>query len=193
MSDTRTAPGRSSRHDDAAQLADGGVVNPLAGGPKLYGALAGAPSQSSPLRPVDQAYANGVNVLMVRDKIQLAGAAAASQVSLGLVGWDTIIDPQASAIWRTALGAGVTFTVGDVTFPGALLGPVDASVVGAIGLISNLALTLVGFFQPLWQALGYADAATARLVGAKCELLATTAGAAATGTLAWQIHGAARI
>jgi hypothetical protein len=169
----------------------GAAPSPQAATPKLYGIYVGTPLQSAPVIPVDQAYANGNVGLMVRDVINLNAAAAASVISLGLVGWESVIDPFLSWTGFPALGAGVTLGVGDVTYPSALMSAVAASAPTKLSLLTSLAIA--NYFLPTWQLLGYPDLPTARLVGPKCELLMTTAGAAATGAIAWEIVGAPRI
>jgi hypothetical protein len=157
---------------------------------KFYGSLVGTPQQSVPLRQVDKAFANGLNAMMVRDRITLAAAPSGSVVSLAVVGWDAVIDPWAFNIYHGAMGAGVLGTLGDVTYPSALMGTTDFSTQ------SGVQAGLQGFpnapMLPVWQSLGYPDLATARLVGPKCELLLTLSGGAATGVILWSIQGEAR-
>jgi hypothetical protein len=185
MAETTTHPDRTppARSGDPAP-------QPQVAGPKLYGSLVGAVRQSVPPRPVDKAFADGTDALIVRDKIVLTAVTVGTPISLGLVGWDAIIEPVTSVTTYGALGAGVTFSLGDVTFPNALANGVPASSAGNTGIVSA---SWPNIYVPLWQQLGYASLAAAQAVGPKCELLMTIGGAAASGPVAWVIQGAPRI
>ncbi|HUO22698.1 MAG TPA: hypothetical protein VMU59_09310 [Caulobacteraceae bacterium] len=158
---------------------------------KHYGALVGAVKQLIPFRPVDAAFENTKDEVLVRDVVTLAAAPAADTIQLGLFGWESIIDPVSSDVLYDNLGAGTTLSVGDATYPTALLNAQGTSAAGTSKIGQINAKTL--WFAPLWQALGYASLAAAQKVGTNCELLATIGGAAATGNLAWSIKGQKRI
>jgi hypothetical protein len=160
---------------------------------KLYGSLVGAIKQISPMQPVDNAYERNNDAILVRDTITLAAAAAATtiQAIVGL-GWESVLHPPGCYVANGALGAGVTISLGDVTYPAALAA---ATAVNAAGTtLSGLpAVTIGNYWQPLWQQLGYASLTAAKAVGPQAELLFTIAGAAATGILTWQLSGVRRI
>jgi hypothetical protein len=173
---------------DAAVPAEGPAqLGPAA---KYYGTYVGTPLQSMPPRPVDEAYHHGAYKLMVRDSVTLAGAVVNGAISLGFLGWTAVIDPFNSQFANAALGAGVLLSVGDVTYPAALSAAASASAASGA---TRLQTVVAGYFQPLWQALGYPDLPTAQAVGQKCELLATITGAPATGFFAWQLVGSERM
>lgn len=157
---------------------------------KFYGSKVGSvilASQSTPL--VSIALKGGGNTVLIRDTIELAAAAAADTVSLGKVDWETIIDPTAaSSIWFDDLGTGQTISIGDATFPNALCNATDTSTAAGTALVMK-SVDVANYFKPLWQILGHASLAAAKLVASSCELLATNNAAAATGTLTWQIIG----
>ncbi len=158
---------------------------------KRYGSLVGAVKQVVPFRPVDSAYENTNDQVLVRDVCNLAAAPAADTIQLFITGWETVVDLFASQFGNDAMGAGVLLAVGDVTFPAALLTGQALSVAGQGRLFGAVSPAKYG--QPLWQMLGYADLKTARKVGPKCEVLGTLSGAAATGNIAWLAKGQARI
>lgn len=159
---------------------------------KRYGLLVGTPKQAFPTAIVDMGLENATDVILVRDKIILAAAPAADVISLGVIGWDSIIDPIGSDLYFDALGASTTLSIGDVTYPAALAAATDTHT--AAGSVKALkAITIGNWYEPLWQTLGYATLAAAKLIGNQCELLATIAGGAATGNVAWQLKGQRRI
>lgn len=157
---------------------------------KRYGILVGAVKQLAPMRPVDNAFENNGDVI-VRDVITLAAAPIADTISLGIMGWESVLDPADCDMNWDALGAGVTLSVGDVTFPAALAAATAANAAGSLKPLKTI--TNANFYQPLWSLLGYATLAAAKLVGNQCELLATIAGGAATGVVNWQFKGVRRI
>ncbi|MNO05668.1 hypothetical protein D3C81_2271520 [compost metagenome] len=57
-----------------------------------------------------------------------------------------------------------------------------ATAAGSFSLFKGV--DIANWFKPLWQVLGLP-----KDPGGKIELIATIKGAAATGTLAWSIHG----
>jgi hypothetical protein len=158
---------------------------------KRYGSLVGAVKQLTPTRPVDMAYENTRDMILCRDTILLAAAPANDTIQLAIVGWETILAP-GSMIWFDALGAATTLSVGDITYPTALVNAQDThTAAGNVNASKNL--TIDKYFQPLWQALGYADLKTAQAVGAQCELLGKIGGGAATGNVTWNLSGHRRI
>lgn len=158
---------------------------------KRYGSLVGAVKQLVPMRPVDTAFENGKDMILVRDTVLLAAAPIADTIQLAIVGWETVIDPVTSDIYFDALGAGTTLSVGDVTYPAALGAATATNAAGSMKALKTI--TIGNWFQPVWQQLGYASLAAAKLVGNQCELLGTIAGGAATGNVSWQFKGARRI
>jgi hypothetical protein len=157
---------------------------------KRYGSLVGAVKQLATFRPTDMAYEKTTDHVLVRDTILLAAAAIADTISLGFFGWETMLNPKGD-IWFDALGASTTLSVGDVTHNAALAAATSTAAAGSFNVSKTI--TIDKYFQPLWQQLGYADLKTAQAVGQNCELLATIAGAAATGNVTWQFTGQPRI
>lgn len=159
---------------------------------KQYGVYVGTPKQASPMRPVDAAYENCDAAILVRDKVEVA-AAAADTVQLAVLGWETILDPFECVFACDDLGAGGTIKIGDVTYPAAFANAVDtdAAALGRTTMLS--AVDINNYYKPLWEMLGYATLAAAKLVGAQCELLLTRNTTAGAGTLVWQMKGQRRI
>lgn len=158
----------------------------------LYGALVGTPSQATPITPADAAYAGSKDQVIVRDRIELVAAAAAATIRGAVVGWETVLDPYASHFSFDDLGVGNTLSFGNVTYPNALCNAQDvATAAGSASLLKSV--DIANYYKPLWEQLGYATLAAAKLIGDQCELLFTVNSAAATGTLVWQIKGAKRI
>ncbi len=158
---------------------------------KRYGSLVGAVKQTVPMRPVGEAYENSSDQVMVRDVINLAAVPINDTIQLLVTGWESVVDLFGSQFGNDAMGAGVTMTVGDVTFPAALLTGQALTAAGSGRLFGGAPPAKHG--MPMWQMLGYADLKTAKKVGQKCELLATIAGGPATGNLAWLVKGQSRI
>ncbi len=156
---------------------------------KRFGSLVGTPKQATRPLPTSSQYERGSDHVLVRDTITFAAAPIADTCQLATLPWETVISPGAT-LYNAALGAGVTISVGDVTFPAALAAATACNAAGSFLMTKTVAVGLL--FAPLWQMLGYADLATAKAVGAQCELLATIAGGAATGAMSWQMHGQAR-
>lgn len=162
---------------------------------KYYGSLVGAVKQLSPMRPVDMAFENSKDQILVRDTIELAAVAAGSTVQLAVLGWEDVLDPFACTFACDDLGTGGTISIGDVTYPTALANAVntDSAALGPTQMMSNV--DIANYFKPLWQILGYATLAAAQLIGSKCEVLLTRNTAAVTGTctVTWQMKGQSRI
>jgi hypothetical protein len=154
---------------------------------KTYGSLVGTLQQNTPPDVVPTALANSPDIIIVRDTIELA-AAATDTVSLCKVPWETVIDPFGSDFSFDDLGTGTTLSVGNVTYPNALCNAQDVATAAGTAKVCK-SLDVANYFKPLWQALGYATLAAAKLISAQCELLATVNTAAAAGTLTWQIKG----
>lgn len=155
------------------------------------GSLVGAVLNLVPPQPVDMALHRSTDRVLMRDTVLLAAAPIADVISLGSFGWETVLDPLECLLYFDALGASTTLSVGDVTYPAALAAATATNAAGNLRMMS--AVTIGNWFQPLWKLLGYADLKTALAVGSKCALLATIAGAAATGNVTWQMKGSARI
>lgn len=155
---------------------------------KFFGSIVGAvlsAVQSTPL--VSIAHRRGTDQVIIRDTIELA-AAAADQVSLCIVDWETVINPLQSTFWFDDLGTGNTVSIGHASFPNALCNAQDTSTAAGSALIMK-SVDIANYFKPLWQQLGFATLAAARAVSKQCELIATINSAAATATLTWQIVG----
>lgn len=159
---------------------------------KRYGALVGAVKQLSPMRPVDMAFENTHDKILVRDQYVAAAEVFTNTLQLAVLGWETVLDPVACDVYFDSLGANTTISVGDVTYPTALVNAQDThTAAGSVKLVKSTALDT--WFQPLWQLLGYATLAAAKLIGNQCELLLTFNTANATGKLSWQFKGQGRI
>lgn len=153
-----------------------------------FGSLVGAiisAVQSTPL--VSIALKGGGDQVLIRDTCEVA-ASAADTVTLGKFDWETIINPGASMFWFDDLGTGNTVSVGDASFPNALCNAQDTATAAGSALILK-SVDIANYFKPLWQQLGHATLAAAKLTGAQCTLLAKVNAAAAAGTLTWQILG----
>lgn len=163
---------------------------------KRYGALVGATKQNfiSGVGGLVDSYFERNNVaLLVLDTITLAAAPVADtiQAIVGL-GWESMLLPASCKIWNGALGAGVLLSLGDITYPNALINAQAASGAGStLTGLSNVSIASYG--QPLWAMLGYASLAAAKAVGPQAELIFTISGAAATGVLTWEFSGIRRI
>lgn len=159
----------------------------------LYGALVGTPSQAVPITPAPAAYAGSRDITIVRDKIELAAAAANTTIRAAVVGWETVLDPFACDFSFDDLsGAGATLSFGNVTYPNALCNAQDvATAAGTAKALKSVDIN--NYYKPLWEQLGYASLAAAKLIGDSCELMFKVNTAAATGTLVWQLRGAPRI
>lgn len=158
---------------------------------KRYGSYVGTPRNSNPPVLVDLGYEKTTDQVLVRDTIELAAAPIADQVVLGTMGWETIVDCDAGVVAFDALGASTTLSVGDVTYPAALAAATATNAAGSYKPCKSV--DIANYWKPLWALLGYASLAAAKAVGDQCQLLATIAGAAATGTVTWQIKGQSRI
>lgn len=116
-------------------------------------------------------------------------AAENDTVTLGQVDWDTVIDDVLSTIEFSDLGTSVTLDIGDVTYPAALMDGQDVATAAGSALICK-SVAIGNRKKPLWGMLGYASLAAAKLIGARCTLLASIKDAnPASGTLAWSIYG----
>lgn len=157
-----------------------------------YGIYVGAVKQLSPPQQVDSAYTRTFDEILVRDVITFAAAPIADTVeAISNLGWESVLDPGQCVAYWGAMGAATTFTFGDVTFPAAFDTGVAVSAAGKASLLS--VITPANYYQPLWQQLGYATLAAAKLVAAAATLKFTLAGGAFTGSLAWRLVGARRI
>jgi hypothetical protein len=154
------------------------------------GSLYGTPITSYPPIPVDKAYSRTNQEILVRDTITLAAAPAADTVLALITGWETVLDIY-DCFWSSAaLGAGVTLSLGDATYPTALDNAVASNA--AQQKQAGSAVTFGNYGKPLWALLGYASLAAAQAVAAQCTLLFTIGGAAATGVLSWRFAGERR-
>lgn len=159
---------------------------------KQYGSLVGAVKQLTPFQPVDAAFENTKDRVLVRDTVELA-AAAGDTVQLAILGWETVLDPNGCVFACDDLGVGGTISIGDVTHPTALANAVDTDTAALKATNMLSAVDIANWFKPLWATLGYATLAAAQAVGSKCELLLTRNTAAGAGTVSWQIKGNSRI
>ena len=153
-----------------------------------FGSLVGAvlsALQSTPL--VSIALKGGTDTAFIRDTCEVA-AAAADTVTLGKLDWESLINPVTSVFWFDDLGTGNTVSVGDASFPNALCNAQDTSTAAGSALILK-SVDIANYFKPLWQQLGHATLAAAKLTGKQCTLLAKVNAAAGAGTLTWQIMG----
>ncbi len=158
---------------------------------KQYGAYVGTPRNSAPPKLVPHGFENGSDHIIVRDTVELA-AAAADMVQLAVLGWECVLDPDGCKVWFDDLGTGGTISIGDVTYPAALAATVNTdSAAGNTNMLA--AIDIANYFKPLWQMLGYATLAAAKLVGGRCELLLTRNATSGAGTVTWQIKGQRRI
>ena len=154
---------------------------------KLIAAYATAAAAANPALN-DQARVGGEVRRLAHDYIT-ADAAADDTVQLGFVDWDTVIDDVLSEIQFSDFGTGVTLDIGDVTYPAALMDGQDVAAAAGSALIAK-SVAIGNRKKPLWGMLGYASLAAAKLIGARCELLATFKDANPdSGTLAWSIYG----
>lgn len=153
-----------------------------------YGSLVGVARNPATVRPtqVSSAHSRGTDHVLVRDQIELAAAPANDLISLAVLPSNTILDPDGCICWFDDLGAGVTMDVGDATNADGLTDGQDvATAAGSFNLMKSVGIE--NYFKPLWETLGMTEDP-----GGTIELFATILGAAATGTVAWQIKGQAR-
>lgn len=156
-----------------------------------FGSLVGAVKQLALMRPVDAAFENSKDVVLVRDTYELSTLTATSVIQAAVLGWETVLNPS-SKFWFDDLGTGGTVSLGDVTYPNALASSVNTdSAAGSSDALA--AVDIANYFQPLWQMLGYASLAAAKLIGNQCELLFTRNTASGSGTLTWQLIGSRRV
>lgn len=136
----------------------------------------------------DQARVGGQVRRLAHDYVTV-DAAENDTVKLAVLDWDTLLDPTLSIVEFDDFGTSVTLDIGDVTYPAALCDGQDiATAAGTANPCKTL--TIAKRRQPLWQALGYATLAAAKLVGSRCELLASFKDAnPASGTLGWTLYG----
>lgn len=154
---------------------------------KFYGALVGTLLRATPPSVSPAGLGNSPDIIIMRDKIE-AAAAATDQIQIAKVPWETILDPFGSDFSFDDLGTGTTLSAGDVTYPNALCNATDvATAAGTAKLMKSVDIN--NYYKPLWETLGYASLAAAKLIGAQCELLFTVNTAAAAGTLVWQVKG----
>jgi hypothetical protein len=154
---------------------------------KIYGSLVGQPLQnlqSSGFGAVSNRYKDGTDNVLIRDYVVFQGNVVGDQISFGSLKSNAYIDHGNSYMWWTALGAGVTLSIGDVNHPNALVNAVSVAAAGSEDFEMLWTPPWIG--QPLWQHLGYAADP-----GGNIELLGAIAGAnpANTQSLAWQIIG----
>lgn len=159
---------------------------------KQYGSLVGTIKQTAPFQPVDNAYENGKITRLCFDTVELS-ANAADTVQLAILGWETVLDCYGSIYSCDDLGTGGTISIGDVTYPTALASAINTDSAALANQKICAAVDIANYGQPLWQMLGYATLAAAKLIGAKCELLLTRNTAAGAGTITWDIKGVPRI
>lgn len=155
---------------------------------KLYGSLVGQgynPANSA-AKPVGFGLEKATNHVLIRDTIELAAAAINDTIFMGKYPSNTILDPDACKVWFDDLGTSVTLDIGDVNDPDGLVAAQDvATAAGSASAMKTV--DIANYFKPLWAQLGYA-----KDPGGLIELYATIKGAAATGTLSWQLKGSPR-
>jgi hypothetical protein len=158
-----------------------------------YGSKVGTLKQATRPTPIPSVFERGTDHILCRDTIELA-AAAGSLVELAVLPWETVISPS-SRLWFDDLGSAQTFDIGDVTYPTALVSGTDTGTAasGADGVAFLKSVDIANYFKPLWEMLGYASLAAAKLIGAQCQLLGRVNTNTATGTVTWQISGQARL
>lgn len=153
---------------------------------KYLGSLIGAILAARPAMLVSTALAGSPDKILARDTIELA-AAATDVVQAAIVPWETVLSP-ASKVFFDDLGSGTTLSFGDINYPNALINAQDvATAAGNADAMKSV--DIANYFKPLWQQLGYASLAAAKLIGPQCELLFRINTAAAAGTLSWQLIG----
>lgn len=153
-----------------------------------YGSLVGHAysGASAVATPTSSAHENGTDHIIARDTIELAAAPANDTIFLARVPSNTVLDPDECRVWFDDLGTSVTMDVGDSSNVDGLADGVDvATAAGSFNLM--VTVNIADFFKPVWQQLGYAADP-----GGYLDLYATILGAAATGTVSWQIKGQAR-
>jgi hypothetical protein len=154
---------------------------------KFYGSLVGQPLQNlaaTGFGAVSNRFVDGSDHVVVRDYVTFQGGAIGDTISFGLLKSAAYIDHGNSYLWWTALGAGVTLSIGDAAHPNALANALNVAAVGTQDFEVLWTPPWIG--QPLWQHLGYASDP-----GGRIELIGTIAGAGAANgqSLAWQIMG----
>lgn len=124
------------------------------------------------------------DVLLVLDRCTWTAAAdIGSTIALADVPSKIYLMPAACPLKYTALGAGVTLSIGDVNYPTGLVNALDVSTAGTADAMSQKAST--EWAKPLWQLLGYPSDP-----GGQIRLTAKIGGAnAAAGTLGYCLNG----
>lgn len=140
---------------------------------------AGAPHKQAP----SGVHKSALTLLVIDRAVWAAAADIGSTVDMVDLPSTCIPLPGDCPVIRTALGAGVTMSIGDATYPSGLVNALDVAAAGQADLLASKAASTWG--DPLWKLLGYpADPAK------NIRLRATFAGAnAAAGTLAYRISG----
>jgi hypothetical protein len=155
---------------------------------KFFGSLVGTPKQANRPVNVPSNLERGTDHILNRDTVTLAAAAINDTVQLAILPWETQIDPIGSDLYFAALGAGTFLQVGDITFPLALTAATATNAAGSVKI--GAALAIGNYFgKPLWQVLGYATLAAAKLIGTQAELLIKLTGGVGTGAVTWQLRG----
>ena len=160
----------------------------------FYGALVGTAYANTSATPVrtDHFHEKGEDNVLVRDRIELAGAVVTKTISLGKFPSASYFDPLACMIYHDDLGTSVTLDIGHAAVgsvaadPDAFVNDQDvATAAGSFSLFKSI--DIANWFKPLWQTLGMAADPVAEI-----ELIATIAGGTATGTVVWSFQGQAR-
>lgn len=151
-----------------------------------YGALVGTPSQGGGFTQIPSVFQNSKDGILVRDRIELSAAPANDLIFLARLPSNTVLDPDGCICWFDDLGTGVTMDVGDTTNVDGLVDGQDvAAAAGSFNLMKTVDVAL--YFEPLWKVLEMASDP-----GGHIDLYAKILGAAATGTVVWQIKGQKR-
>ncbi|BBF79917.1 hypothetical protein EM6_0494 [Asticcacaulis excentricus] len=147
--------------------------------------------QTTPPRPPIGALGGEFIKRQCIDSVELAAAPVADRIFLGNFLLEAILDPYGSDYSYDALGASTTLSIGDTANPAALAAAASTASAGTRKIMASVGIEK--YPMPLWQVLGYASleaaiAAQSRKNGT-VNLYATIGGAAATGTVTWQIKG----
>lgn len=153
-----------------------------------YGSLVGAAYNPANATAKSSGFGleKATNHVLIRDTVELAAAPVDDTIWLGKFPSNTILDPDGCKVWFDDLGTSVTLDIGDVNDPNGLLAAQDvATAAGSASVMKSV--DIANYFKPLWAQLGYT-----KDPGGLIELYGTIKGAAATGTVSWQLKGSPR-
>lgn len=156
-----------------------------------YGSLVGALKQLVPPTSVPATRENGTDHVIIRDTVELAAAPIADAIEVcHQLPWETVLSPTGCTLFFDALGASTTLSIGDATHPAALAVATSTVAAGSLNMLKTV--DIADYYKPLWQLLGWGSLALAKASAPSCQLLATIAGGAATGTVTWAMFGQRR-